>query len=161
MGNLRHVYWLCGLSALLLAGDFFCWNRISEQIAAIHYRPASGQITRFQIIPPVAGEPGPAHTEVSFGYTYCVNGRGYAGAIYSYVQADPPPEISLPHGKLLTVFYNPNTPADAVLSRELTADDFGKIAQLVLLNLMAFSLLTLWARWRVRINFSSQTIWQS
>lgn len=116
---------------------------------------------RLQHLHPPPDAAGEVRPQISFSYTYRVNGSGYVGDSYSYLEKSPAAEIPLPHGKQIPVFYNPAAPADAVLSREVTADDFEKMLQLTLLNLMGFSFLGLWTRGRARKIFSVPQLWQS
>ncbi len=145
----------------MLSGDLFCWNRVAAQLATTHYDTTLGQVSRVQITKPSTNPGNSAPVEFSFSYIYRVKNHIYNGNLYSYVEPTPPTDMTLPAGKTVSVFYNPNNPAEAVLFRELAADDFGKIAQLVLINFMVFSLLLFWARRRALSIFSPQKIWQS
>lgn len=160
MGRSRHVYWVCGFAALILGFDLFCWHRIAEQIASKNYPMVTGRVTHAQ---PVDQPTNFLSETVPFGYSYRVHGKGYAGSMYRYVQTAPPTEFAaqLSFGKDIPVYYNPDNPADAVLSRELVDEDYGRMLQLVFLNLMLFSFLGLWMRWRVRMVFPAHQIWQS
>ena len=160
MGRSTHVYWVGGLSALILGFDFFCWHRIAEQITSKRYLAVTGRVTHNQTANVSTTTHGDA---AAFSYGYRVNGKGYAGNNYRYIETVPPlPIVSkLAVGQDIRVFYNPSNPADAILSRELLDEDYGKMLQLILLNLMLFSCLGLWLRWRVRMVFPAHQIWQS
>ncbi len=160
MGRSKHVYWVCGLSALILGFDFFCWHRIAEQITSKNYLVVTGRVTHVQTTSQATNFWGET---TSFSYGFRVNGKGYVGNIYRYIEPTTPAEIAakLSVGKDISVFYNPDNPADAILARELLDDDYVKMLQLVFLNLMLFSFLGLWSRWRVRMVFPAHEIWQS
>jgi hypothetical protein len=160
MGRSRHVLWIYGLSAAIIGFDVFCWHRIAEQIASKKYLMVTGRVLHWQTAA-LSGSISGSVAEFSYGYR--VNGKGYAGNTYRYVEMVPPPTTAaqMTSGRDITVFYNPQNPADAILARDLTDDDFGKMLQLVLLNLMLFSLLGLWTRWRVRTVFPGHQLWQA
>jgi hypothetical protein len=160
MGRSKRIYWLCGFCAAIIGFDVFCWNRISEQIASKNYLPVAGRVTHCE---PANRPANLSRKAAAFGYGYRVNGRGYAGNTYRYLETVTPTEISsqLIVGSVIPVFYNPDNPADAILARDLVEDDFGKMLQLGMLNLMLFSFLGLWARSRVRKVFSAPQLWQS
>ena len=145
---------------MLLGFDWFCWQRIAAQIAAKNYFAVTGQVIH---VPAARPSTNFLNRADACRYGYRVNGKGYAGTTYRYVETTPPAEVAaqLWLGKGVSVYYNPDNPADAVLSRELTDQDYGRMLQLGLLNLMVFSFLGLWSRWRVRTIFPADRIWQS
>ena len=163
MGNSRWAYWMGGAAAVIIGLDAYGWHLFSAQIASKNYPNVTGWVTHCRMENDPSGKTDLTRQHFIFDYAYQYRGHGFSGRTYRYLENISPQFAlaNLPEGKSMPVFYNPKNPGDALLARGFSVDDFSKLLQAFFGNVMLFSLLGLAARWRVRLVFPAQQIWQS
>jgi len=116
------------------------WQYRTEPFLSVKGEILSGTVTRW------TGSKGSVHYRPSFSYRYEVNGQTYEGRRYRYDghpsfynEAEANQMVAAhPKNSEVDVYYNPNNPADAVLSPGLDIEDldipfaFGPITLLFL-----------------------------
>jgi hypothetical protein len=143
------VFPLIGIVAIL-ALDFFFIENLILQFESRNYPNTTGLIThsavaRHEVIRPASkfGSISQVSYGVDFAYHYEVNGQSFEAGRFRYDKFFWTSEwahnlvAAHPVGSQVQIFYNPQNPADAVLSAGMDANDKYLLLILTLFNLMA------------------------
>ena len=107
----------------MMARDFF------RQVESRHFPAVSGVVTHPEV-KTHRGSKGSVSYEAAIEYRYEVGGRTFTGKRWRYTHNSPGRELvsalvaAHPEGSTLPVYYNPNDPADSLLSPDLIGLDF-------------------------------------
>jgi len=133
------LFWI----ALTLGGDVFAINAIRQQLRAEHFPTVTGVITHNEIEITPASKSGTNYT-ARLRFAYTVDGRAYVGDRHRYgshtASAAHAEALAsrYPVGAPVIVHYNPDDPADALLSPGVNGVDVFVLFFLLPFNLIAF-----------------------
>ena len=142
------VFPLIGIVTILILNFFFIKNLIL-QYESRNYSNTTGLITHSAVtsrnVTSRSGAVYTSHTSygVDFAYHYEVNGQSFEATRFRYDKFFWTSEwahnlvAAHPVGSQIQVFYNPQNPADAVLSAGMDTNDTSLLLILPLFNLMA------------------------
>jgi hypothetical protein len=110
-------------TGVLFTGDYVVLETSVHQFLADKYAMTVGEIVRSELGQGTLGRRG-----INIGYSYNANGVDYTGRLYRYDERNGAFDYKLvakafPPGSRQIVYYNPDNPADAVLSPGLSGCD--------------------------------------
>ncbi len=110
-------------TAWLVTGDYVVLETSTRQVLAGRFATTTGEIMRSEL-----GRGATRLRGLDVGYSYLVNGVKYTGLRYRYDDRNGAFDYkavtcAFPPGSTQTVYYNPDNPADAVLSPGLNGCD--------------------------------------
>ncbi|MBC7768539.1 MAG: DUF3592 domain-containing protein [Phycisphaerales bacterium] len=138
-------------TALTLGGDFFAINAIRQQLRAEQFPSVTGVITQNEIeITP--SSKGGSNYAARLHFAYSVDGRAYVGDRHRYggytASAEHAESLAsrYPVGAPVIVYFNPDDPADAILSPGVDGADVFVLFFLLPFNVILFGAIAALAR---------------
>lgn len=163
---MKQIFAFLFFALLFAALAWFVDVRFSRMLA-LQYQAQSfpgtqGRILSGKVVQ-YTGSKGRIYYRASFSYRYQVNGQTYEGRRYrydghpSFSSEDEANQMMLAHppGSDVQVYYNPNDPADAVLSPSIDAQDVSLVFLFAPMNLLFLSLLVKMGR---QINWTGRPV---
>ncbi|PZO50896.1 MAG: hypothetical protein DCF16_12335 [Alphaproteobacteria bacterium] len=138
-------------TAVTLGGDFFAVNAIRQQLRAEHFPTVTGVITQNDIEITRSSKGGSNYT-ARLRFSYAVDGRAYVGDRHRYgsyaasAQHAEALASRYPVGAPVIVHFNPDDPADAILSPGIDGADVFVPFFLLPFNLILFGAVAWLAR---------------